>query len=80
VIHASDGRIKTFTANGDNFWADIGSAPLPRDGSDEVDVNLDSSGAHVSFNGTTVDLPAATPRLGLVANDGIMRFSDVTTR
>ena len=47
--------MNTFTARGDNFWAEIGSAPLSPDGIERISVDLEPTRAHVTINGRTLE-------------------------
>jgi len=79
VVHGSDGNVRTFTANGTAIWNNVGTAPAPSNGQESFSVDFSGGMAHVTFNGSApIDVAAATPRVGLAANDTAGHFTAVS--
>jgi len=75
VVHGNDGNVRTFTANGSAIWNNVGTAPAPSNGVEIMSVDFSGGVAHVTFNGKNIDVPAASPRAGIAANDTAGRFT-----
>ena len=78
VVQASNGMVKTFTANGSAIWNDLGAAPLPSGKLEAFSVDFSGGNANVTFNGKSYTVAAAAPRAGLAANDTTARFVEVS--
>ena len=76
VVQASNGMVKTFTANGSAIWNDLGAAPLPSAKVEAFSVDFTGGNANVTFNGKSFTVAAAAPRSGLAANNTTAGFAD----
>lgn len=78
VVHGSDGKVQTFTANGSAVWASAGMAPLPGGAVESIAVDFAGGMANVAFNGTAHSFPTPSARAGLAASDTSGHFVDVS--
>jgi hypothetical protein len=78
VLHGSDGKVLTFTAiPNNNLWTQIGTAPPPNQMLETFSVDQANGMAKVTFNGSSLMVAAAVPRVGLAASDTTGRFIDI---
>lgn len=82
VVHASDGKVKTFTVtSGSAIWKDVGTAKVATGTTTSMSIDVASGKATVTFDGTPFTFTTTgSPRVGLAANDTTARFVDVSFR
>jgi hypothetical protein len=80
VLHDDSGKVSLFHVDGDVTWKTLGQAPPPRDGVEDIALDLDGTHARITFNGSAVSVDAPSPRAGLAVYGTSVRFSNVTWR